>query len=134
MPAAIRRTSARSHRAPGSRAKRGWYEASARIFGIDSGIAQFRAFVTAMLRTRGVEPGERSVPFWLAHAAALAMDGLWTAARARTAPPLVHATVHLIGQEMTVDDRKARRDVGYVGKVTREAGLASLAEAGRRAA
>lgn len=87
------------------------------------------------LRARGVEPGERSVPFWLAHAAALAMDGLWTAARARTAPPLVHATVHLIGQEMTVEDRKARRELGYVGKVTREAGLAALAaEAGRRAA
>ena len=34
--------------------------------------------------------------------------------------------VHLFGEPVTVNDAKARRELGYVGRVTREQGMASL--------
>jgi hypothetical protein len=41
-------------------------------------------------------------------------------------PPVTKTALALVGNEVTVDDAKARRDLGYVGKVTREAGLAEM--------
>ena len=87
---------------------------------------EMRAFMTAMLQSRGVTPGDRSVPRSVAHALAIAGDALWRAVGAASPPPLVHGTFHLIGEEVTVVDAKARRELGYVGHVTREAGLAGM--------
>jgi hypothetical protein len=41
-------------------------------------------------------------------------------------PPVTKTAIALVGVEVTVDDGKARRELGYVGKVTREAGLAEM--------
>ena len=37
-------------------------------------------------------------------------------------PPLSRSLVRMIGREFTVDDGAARRDLGYVGEMTRGAG------------
>ena len=41
-------------------------------------------------------------------------------------PPVTKTAIALVGHEVTVDDAKARRELGYAGKVTREAGLAEM--------
>ena len=82
---------------------------------------EFRAFVTAMLAAVGVDAGARSVPRWVARAVAAATS--WMAH-----PPLSKTALALIGVEVTLDDGKARRELGYTGRVTREAGLAELRE------
>lgn len=41
-------------------------------------------------------------------------------------PPLTRVVVALIGHEVTVDDAKARRELGYRGAVTIDAGLAEM--------
>ena len=94
---------------------------------------EFRAFMSAMLATVGAAPVTRSIPFWLAHAIARVGDALWSAVRAKNPPPMTHAIVHLIGQEVTVDDAKARRELGYQGLVSREEGLSEM-QTGRVAA
>lgn len=43
-------------------------------------------------------------------------------------PPLTRTLVQLMGDEVTIDDRLARRELGYVGAMTREQGLRELAE------
>jgi hypothetical protein len=45
------------------------------------------------------------------------------------APPVTRTAVAVVGVEVTVSDRKAREEIGYVGKVTREAGLAAMRQA-----
>jgi nucleoside-diphosphate-sugar epimerase len=80
---------------------------------------ELRAFVTELLATQGLTPGDRELPRWVARAAA-ALTG-WM-----ERPPVTRTELALIGHEVTVDDAKARRELGYVGKVTREAGLAEL--------
>ncbi len=39
---------------------------------------------------------------------------------------MTRTALALMGTEVTVDDRKARRELGYVGKMSREAGLAEM--------
>ncbi len=79
----------------------------------------FRDFVTRLLATQRLDPGNREVPRWLARIFAGA-----TAWMAR--PPITRTAIALGGQEVTVVDSKARRELGYVGKTTRDAGLAEL--------
>ncbi|HEV2238571.1 MAG TPA: NAD-dependent epimerase/dehydratase family protein [Ktedonobacterales bacterium] len=89
----------------------------------------FRTFLTALLGTQGVTPGSRSIPLWLARAAAGAGEGTWRLLRLRRELPLTRFRVRIIGEEVTVSDAKARRELGYVGRVTRAEGLAAMTRA-----
>lgn len=91
---------------------------------------EFRAFLTDLLATQGVVPGGGSLPRGLAVAIARAGEAAWTAFRLPGAPPLTMSLVRVVGEEVTVSDAKARRELGYVGRTTREAGLAELATGG----
>ncbi|MGH8481017.1 MAG: NAD-dependent epimerase/dehydratase family protein, partial [Nevskiaceae bacterium] len=94
---------------------------------------ELRDFVTKMLATRGVDPGGKSVPKWLALGIAYASEFIWEIVAPfglDGEPPVTRMAVHLFGEPVTVNDAKARRELGYVGKVTREQGLASLRHAG----
>lgn len=88
----------------------------------------FRDFIEALLRTQGVEPPTRSAPYALVKAFSWASD---TAARVLHLgrPRLPYTAFHLIGEEVTVNDARARRELGYVGEVTRADGLRELAAA-----
>jgi nucleoside-diphosphate-sugar epimerase len=80
---------------------------------------EFREFITAMLATQGVDAGSREVPKWIAKT--LATLTAWM-----KRPPINKTELALIAHEVTVDDSKARRELGYAGKMTREAGLAEM--------
>lgn len=95
-------------------------------FVTDGEPVEFRAFLTTMLSTQGVDPGERSLPRWLARTIAWWSEWTWRTFRLQGAPPLPRATVRVIGEEVTVSDARARRELGYQGLVTREAGLAGI--------
>ena len=96
----------------------------------DGAPVELRGFVTKMLATRGVDPGDKSVPKWLVLALAVATEAVWEilelAGIDAGEPPATRMAVHLFGEPVTVNDAKARRELGYVGRVTREQGMASL--------
>lgn len=95
-------------------------------FVTDGAPVELRDFVTKMLAARGVDPGSRSVPKWLVLPLARVSEWIWDTFGVEGEPPATRMAVHLFGEPVTVNDAKARRDLGYVGKVTREQGLASL--------
>lgn len=95
-------------------------------FVTDGDPVEFRSFVTAMLETQGVDPPDRSVPWRFAWWGAITAETAWRRLPLPGRPPLTRMTVALIGQEMTVDDGKARHDLDYEGRVSREAGLEEL--------
>ena len=103
-------------------------------FVTDGAPVEFRSFITALLRTQGLEPGNRSVPSRLALAAAGGAEGVWRLLRLRRELPLTRFRVRIIGEEVTVNDAKARQELGYVGKVAHEDGLAAMTQAGSSAA
>jgi nucleoside-diphosphate-sugar epimerase len=95
----------------------------------DGAPVEARTFLTALLRTQGLTPGNRSVPSWLARAVAGGAEGVWRLLRLRAELPLTRFRVRIIGEEVTVSDAKARRELLYQAKVTREEGLAEMTQA-----
>jgi nucleoside-diphosphate-sugar epimerase len=92
----------------------------------DGAPIEFRSFITALCRTQGVDPGSRSIPRPLARVLAPAVEGAWRTLRLRGDPPLSRTVYLLLGEEVTVSDAKARRELGYRERVTREQGLTEM--------
>jgi nucleoside-diphosphate-sugar epimerase len=90
----------------------------------------FREFVTAMLRTQGIEPPDRSLPAWAAAPLARVAETAWRVLPLKGAPPMTTFRSWLLTQECTIDISKARSELGYAPVVTQEQGLAELREAG----
>jgi nucleoside-diphosphate-sugar epimerase len=86
----------------------------------------FREFVSELLRTQSVQPPERNMPAWLGHALAAVGEPAWKHLPLPGRPPLPRFTYWVLTQECTIDDSKARRELGYAPKVSREQGLAEL--------
>lgn len=87
---------------------------------------EFRAFVSELLEAAGVKPPRRSAPGWLLQPVAFAVEALWTATAPGAVAPVLREQLALIGEEVTVDDSKARRELGYAPAVTRAEGMAEL--------
>ena len=87
---------------------------------------QFKSFIGAQLRARGLEPPDKSIPRWLIGAVANVAEALWTVFPLSGAPIITRTGVRLACEEVTVNDAKARRDLGYAPVVTIEEGLAEI--------
>jgi nucleoside-diphosphate-sugar epimerase len=91
---------------------------------------EVRGFLTQLLDAEGIRAPDGALPYWLARAAAWAAELFWKLARKSGEPPVTRSAVRLIGDEVTVDDSKARREIGYAPVITREAGLEEIRRAG----
>lgn len=83
--------------------------------------SDFRDFVTKLLATQGLDAGKKTVPRWIA-------GTLATATAWMKEPPLTKTALALVSHEVTVDDQKARRELGYASTMTIEAGLAEMTQ------
>lgn len=88
----------------------------------------FRDFVTRLAAAYGVAMPNRSVPHAVARAAAGAVDRGWRVLHLRGEPPMSSTALAVAGQEMTVDDRRARAELGYAPVLSVDEGLVELAE------
>jgi nucleoside-diphosphate-sugar epimerase len=95
---------------------------------------EFRDFIARLIRSQGVEPGERSAPLWVADALAVIGEAAWRALPLRGEPPLTRTAVNLMFREVTVSDAKARRELGYRPVVGTAEGLEEMRPAVRAGA
>jgi nucleoside-diphosphate-sugar epimerase len=102
-------------------------------FVTDGAPVELREFVTRLLATRGVDPGGKSVPRGVALLFARVAEWIWDAFGIASPPPAQRVAVHLFGEPVTVNDAKARRELGYRGLTSREQGLARLVPTGPQA-
>lgn len=96
-------------------------------FATDGAPVEFRPFVTALLASQNVTPSARSLPRRVAWIIATVVETIWGWLRLTSAPPTTRMAVKLMGGAVTLDDGKARRELGYAPLVTVEAGLQELA-------
>ncbi|CAN5174526.1 NAD-dependent epimerase/dehydratase family protein [soil metagenome] len=89
----------------------------------------FRDFISELLETQGVTPPERSVPSWLATALARGGELAWRVLPLGGSPPLTRFALWAASTECTLDDSKARSELGYKPAVTHEQGLAEIRQA-----
>jgi nucleoside-diphosphate-sugar epimerase len=88
---------------------------------------EFRAFVTRLLATRGVEAPDKSVPAGVVKVAAPLAEGTWRLLRLKSAPPINRFAAWISSQECTIDITKARTELGYAPVKDRDQGLRELA-------
>lgn len=93
----------------------------------DGAPVEMRAFLTDLLATRDVDPGAREVSLGLAQALAALGEGAWKLFHIKGPPPVTKLSIALLFLEVTVRDARARKELGYKEKVTREQGLRALA-------
>lgn len=86
----------------------------------------FREFVTAMLRTQGVEPPGRSLPAWTAAPMARVCETAWKLLPLKGEPPMTRFRSWLLTQECTIEIGKAKSELGYRPVVSHEQGLAAM--------
>lgn len=86
----------------------------------------FRTFIDGLAKLQGLSIDKlRSVSYGTAFFMGRMMELGARLGRSDRDPPLTRTMVRMIGSEFTIDDGAARRDLGYVGKVSRPEGLAS---------
>ncbi|WP_224364074.1 NAD-dependent epimerase/dehydratase family protein [Hyalangium versicolor] len=95
----------------------------------DGDPVDFRDFITALLKTQGVDAGKGTAPFGLAMGVATVSELIWNFLSLPGHPPAVRSELLLMGQEVTVSDAKARRELGYQGRVSLEEGMRELEKA-----
>lgn len=86
----------------------------------------FRDFIAQLAALQGLSIEKvRSIPYRLAFTLGRLMEIGATLVRSAGDPPLTRSMIRMIGREMTTSDAAARRDLGYVGNMSRADGLAA---------
>ncbi len=88
-----------------------------------------REIVNALLAAVGAPPVTRSLPFTAAYAIGAACEAAWTLLPLRGEPPLTRFLAEQLATTHWYDMGPARRDFGYVPRVSIAEGLARLAAA-----
>ncbi|MGH0030725.1 MAG: NAD-dependent epimerase/dehydratase family protein [Myxococcota bacterium] len=99
-------------------------------FVTDGEIHDFRSLLTRLLAAHGVALPDRSLPAFVARPAAALVEGLRRTLRIASQPPLVRHAVDLMCCDCTLDDTKARRELGYAPVVPFEEGMRQLEASG----
>ena len=86
----------------------------------------FREFVTELLGTQGVTPGDRNTPAPIGRAAAAVSEGIWRLFRRAGNPPVTRLAYWLSAQECTIDISRAREELGYEPVRSRAEGMEEL--------
>ena len=90
----------------------------------------FRQFVGMIANSQGLSvDGLRSMPYRLAFTVGRVMEVFAALTSKKSDPPLSRSLVRMIGREFTINDDAARRELGYVGSTSREAGQQMYKEA-----
>ncbi len=99
-------------------------------FVTDGPPATVRDFLTAYLGAQGVDLSKsRSIPTPVAGAVAFTGEALWRTLGLPGEPPVTRFAADTMSRECTVSDAKARARIAYRPVLSREEGLAALAEA-----
>jgi nucleoside-diphosphate-sugar epimerase len=95
-------------------------------FVTDGSPVVFREFVSALLATQGVQAPDGELPLWAGRAIALGSELAWRFLPLPGEPPIARFGVWASALEATIDDAKAREQLGYRPVMTRDHGLTAM--------
>jgi nucleoside-diphosphate-sugar epimerase len=99
----------------------------AAYFVTDGEPVEFRAFVTRLLATQGIDPGDGELPLPVAKAVAAVGEAAWRKLPLPGRPPLTRMALWVASQECTIDISRARTELGYAPVKSIDDGLAEMA-------
>jgi nucleoside-diphosphate-sugar epimerase len=88
-------------------------------FVTDGAPVEFREFITKLLATQKITAPGRSIPHWLGRTVVALTSWM-------KRPPLTATAFSLMAHEVTIDDSKARRELGYTSAKSLDAGFAEM--------
>lgn len=98
-------------------------------FVADDGTRTVREFLSALVRAgAGVELSSRNLPSWLARPLARIVESVWGLIWPDKAPPMTRFAIDMLSSTVTVNDSKARTDLGYAPVISVEDGLTQLGQ------
>jgi nucleoside-diphosphate-sugar epimerase len=92
----------------------------------DGADSTLKEVISALLRTRAIDPPRASAPLPVAWVMASVMEWIWRAFSRQGEPPITRQMLRLIGEPFTLDIGKAQRELGYRPVVSREQGLKAM--------
>jgi nucleoside-diphosphate-sugar epimerase len=95
-------------------------------FVLDDGAHTIRYMVAGLAASKGIKLPERSMPAWLADRVGALLEGTWRRFGLAGAPPLTRHAAMVMSRNCVLDDRKARRELGYAPVISVEEGMRSL--------
>ena len=95
-------------------------------FILDDGERTMREIIGGMARAAGVTLPDRSVPYPVAAMLAWLCEAAWRTFRLRGEPPLTRHAAMVMARDCTLKGGKARRELGYVPRLSVEEGLRRL--------
>ncbi|WP_066545824.1 MULTISPECIES: NAD-dependent epimerase/dehydratase family protein [unclassified Sphingomonas] len=98
----------------------------AAYFVLDDGTVTMREMFGGLAGSAGLTLPDKSIPRWLADLLGGASEGVWRAFGLRGEPPLTRHAAMVMSRDCTLDDARARRELGYMPVVDRAAGMAAL--------
>lgn len=95
-------------------------------FVVDEGTRTMRSFLSALAETQGVALPDRSTPSAIARPLSALIEGAWRLVGAKRAPPMTRFAIAMMSSSITIDDRRARQELGYRPEISVEEGLAAM--------
>lgn len=92
----------------------------------DAEVVEFRSFIGALLASQGRRAPDKQVPRWLVFAVAALGERLAALTGGRWQPPVTRQALAASAVEVTLDIRKAQRELSYLPPVSQAQGLAEL--------
>jgi nucleoside-diphosphate-sugar epimerase len=92
----------------------------------DGNRTSFKDFIYSLLETQGVRAGRLSITRIAAWSSAMALESVYRLLGVRSNPPITRVMLALIGGAIEICDNKDRRELGYIGRVTRQEGINEL--------
>jgi len=97
-------------------------------FILDDGERTMKEMITGMAASAGVALPDRSIPSWVASAAASLVEGAWRLFRVKREPPLTRHAAMVMARHCVLDGRRAKRDLGYEPVISVDEGLRRMRE------
>jgi nucleoside-diphosphate-sugar epimerase len=85
-----------------------------------------REVMSDLVWTRGVKARGPNVPIGVAWFLAGLMETWWRVFRLRGAPPLTRQMLRMVGADFTLDDSRARTELGYRPRIGWAQGIAAM--------
>jgi len=85
-----------------------------------------RETFTAIIKSKGLDPGNKEIPRGVAVLMAHLFGGIWKILRLKSRPPIAPLMIRLMATEFSVSDEKARNELGYKNTLTFEEGIKDL--------
>lgn len=98
----------------------------AAYFVTDGDSRSMRTTFEAVIKAHGLDGGDKEFPLGVASTVGNLFHNIWTLFNLKSQPPIPALVIRLMAKEFSVNDEKARKELGYKNAISFEEGIAQM--------